>query len=99
MKALTQQEMEEIRQEAADLGFAADRIDGIIELLDAIAASFVYQAFAKSPVQLSLSARANRAFAGDETRDNLQKSNEIETVDLGNEGARNTKRPKRQPAP
>jgi len=43
MRMLTPDELQELRKEVADLQIPADKIDGIIELLDAIAASFVYQ--------------------------------------------------------
>lgn len=99
MKMLTPEEMQELRNEIADFAISESRKDEIILFLDAIAASFIHQAFRKSSVQLSLSDRANYAFNGTETRANLPESDISELVDLDSEGAINTKGPMRQLAP
>jgi hypothetical protein len=99
MKILSQQEMSELRNDLAGFGISDERKDDLIRFLDAIVASFINQTFGKSPVQLSLSARANYAFIGAETRANLRLSDISELVDLDNEGAINTTGPTRQLAP
>ena len=97
MKLLSAEEMQELRTELAGFCISDERKDELIRFLDAIAASFIHQAFGKSPVQLSLSARANYAFNGAETHANLPKSDISELVDLADnskcEGAINTKGP------
>src|SRR3546814_3674153 len=57
MKMLSPEEMQELRNEIADFAISESRKDEIIHFLDAIAASFIHQAFRKSSVQLSLSDR------------------------------------------
>lgn len=100
MKLLSPEEMQELRTELAEFCISDDRKDELIRFLDAIAASFIHQAFGKSPVQLSLSARANYAFNGAETHANLPKSDISELVDLAEkpsgEGAINTKNPRKR---
>lgn len=100
MKLLSPEEMLELRTELAGFCISDDRKDDLIRFLDAIAASFIHQAFGKSPVQLSLSARANYAFNGTETHANLPKSDISELVDLAEkpsrEGAINTKGPRKR---
>src|SRR3546814_9177359 len=71
MKMLSPEEMQELRNEIADFAISESRKDEIIHFLDAIAASFIHQAFRKSSVQLSLSDRANYAFKGAGTSSNL----------------------------
>jgi hypothetical protein len=99
MKMLSPEEMKELRNDIASFGISDERKDELIRFLDAIAVSFISQTFGKSPVQLSLSARANYAFNGAETHANLRLSDSSELVDLGNEGAINTTGPTRQLAP
>src|SRR3546814_7959505 len=62
MKMLSPEEMQELRNEIADFAISESRKDEIIHLLDAIAASFIHQAFRKSSVQFSLSARPTYPF-------------------------------------
>src|SRR3546814_5384191 len=52
MKMLSPEEMQELRNEIADFAISESRKDEIIHFLDAIAASFIHQAFRKSSVQL-----------------------------------------------
>ena len=99
MKMLSSDEMMEFRNDIANFAISDDRKDELICFLDAIAMSFVSQTFGKSPVQLSLTARANYAFNGADNRANLPSSEISELVDLGNEGAINTTGPTRQLAP
>ncbi len=96
---LSPEEMQGLRNDIAGFAISEARKDEIIRFLDAIASSFVHQAFGKSSVQLSLSDRANYAFNGAETRANLSESDVSELVDLDSEGAINTKGPERQLAP
>jgi hypothetical protein len=99
MKMLSQEEIMEFRNEIANFDISESRKDEIIHFLDAVASSFVQQAFLKSSVQLSLSDRANYAFNGAETRARLPESDVSELVDLDSEGAINTNGPERQLAP
>src|SRR3546814_17999366 len=99
MKMLSPEEMQELRNEIADFAISESRKDEIIHFLDAIAASFIHQAFRKSSVQLSLSDRANYAFQGPQTRPNLPESAISALVDLDSAGAIHTKRPMIKVAP
>ena len=99
MKMLSPIEMKELRNDIAGFAISDERKDELIRFLDAIAVSFVSQTFGKSPVQLSLSARANYAFNSAETHANLRLPEISELVDLDNEGAINTTGPTRQLAP
>ncbi len=99
MKMLSPEEMKELRNDIAGFAISDERKDELIRFLDSIAVSFISQTFGKSPVQLSLSARANYAFNGAETHANLRLSDISELVDLGNEGAINTTGPTRHLAP
>lgn len=62
----------------------------IIRYLDAIATSFVDQAFGFHPVQHSLSARANYAFKGQSGHASLISTAKADIVDLHRESALNT---------
>lgn len=99
MQMLRPDEIEELREHIANLQLPVDRLDVLISLLDSIAISFVSQAFGESTTQLSLSARANRAFAASENRGKLEASKNIGFIDLDNEGALNIKGPVRRIAP
>lgn len=91
MQVLSPEELQELRKDIAALGIADDRKDDLIRFLDAIAISFIDQAFGFSSVQLSLSALANYAFNGAKPCANLRKSKTLELVDLHeDEGAINT---------
>ncbi|MBB5985634.1 hypothetical protein [Sphingobium lignivorans] len=87
------EEMHELRVEIATLNVSDTGKDDLIRFLDAIAISFIEQAFGFSAVQLSLSARANYAFNGGKTCANLLSSGIDGPVDLDDEGAINTLRP------
>jgi hypothetical protein len=108
MRVLSPDELQELRADIATIGISDERRDELIHLVDAIAISFVDQAFGLNSVQLSLSARANQAFANFAFNDTkpcaiLPKSETLELVDLvafdRREGAINTKNPKRDRAP
>jgi len=99
MKMLSSEEMQELRDEIAGLSISDERKDELIRFLDAVAISFIDQAYGLNSTQLSLSARANYAFKGAETRANLPPSGVAGPVDLDNEGAINTFGPMRQLAP
>ena len=91
MKALSPQELEELRADCASLNLSQDRLTALIQLLDNVATSIVDEQFGWHPVQLSLAARANYAFKGAEDRANLAVPGDAGPVDLGcNEGANNT---------
>lgn len=62
MKALSPEELQELRKEIASLDIPEERQDELILLIDSIVISWIDQAFGLHPVQLSLSARANYAF-------------------------------------
>lgn len=98
MVPLTPEEIAELRQHLADLDISDESKDELIRLIDSIAISLVEQALGFSPVQLSLSARANYAFLGASECDSLEKSETIERVDLPRdeqgEGAKNNRRPR-----
>jgi hypothetical protein len=79
MVPLTPEEIAELRQHLADLDISDESKDELIRLIDSIAISLVEQALGLSPVQLSLSARANYAFLGASDCDSLEKS---ETLNL-----------------
>lgn len=89
MKALSWLELQELRKEIAGLDIPEERMDELILLMDAIVVSWIDQAFGLSAVQLSLSARANYAFAGNEHHAILQKNDEYQSVDSEKESAIN----------
>jgi hypothetical protein len=63
MKMLSPEELLELRKEIATLNLAHDSQDEMIRLIDNIIISIIDQEFGWNPVQISLSARANRAFS------------------------------------
>lgn len=67
MKMLSPDELRELRTDIATLGLPDDRLDELIRLLDTIIISIIDQEFGWSPVQISLSARANHAFSGQDS--------------------------------
>lgn len=99
MKMLSSQEMQELRDEIAGLSISDERKDELIRFLDAVAISFIDQAYGLNSTQLSLSARANYAFNGGNSCANLRTSGVAGPVDLDNEGAINTFGPMRHLAP
>jgi hypothetical protein len=98
MKLLSSEEMQELRIEIAALSISDQRKDELIRFLDAVAVSFIDQAFGLNSTQLSLSARANYAFNGPKTHANLPTSGVAGPVDLDNEGAINTFGPQKSGA-
>ena len=82
MKLLSAEEMEELRTELAGLSISDERKDELIRFLDAVAISFIDQAYSLNSTQLSLSARANYAFNGAKTHANLPSSGVAGPVDL-----------------
>jgi hypothetical protein len=100
MSILSPEEMQELRNEIADLSISDGRKDELIRFLDAVAISFIDQAFGLNSTQLSLSARANYAFKGPNTHANLRPSGDTGPVDLADndqcEGAINTFGPDRR---
>lgn len=90
MKMLSFEEIQELRTEIAILGICDERKDELIHFLDAIAVSFIDQAFGLNATHLSLSARANYAFNGEKACASLKPSGIAGPVDLDDEGAINT---------
>lgn len=99
MKLLSSEEMQELRADIASLSISDERKDDLIRFFDAVAISFIDQAYGLNSTHLSLSARANYAFNGSKTRANLPSSGISGPVDLDNEGAINTLGPMRHLAP
>lgn len=99
MKMLSPEELLELRQEISGIAISEDRANELIRLLDAIAISFIDQHFGLDSVQLSLSARANRAFSQEDSCGRVQSSDKFCTVAAHPEGAAVTDSPVRQLAP
>lgn len=87
MKALSPEELQELRKEIAGLDLPVARQDELIRLIDSIVTSWVDQAFGIESAQLSLSARANYAFAAGQSHGNVGASYEREPSAPGNGGA------------
>lgn len=87
MKALSPEELQELRKEIAGLDIPVDRQDELIRLIDSIVTSWVDQAFGLDSTQLSLSARANYAFAAGRSHGIVGSSHERGTAAPGNGGA------------
>lgn len=81
MKTLTMEEMRELRADMAQLDLPEAAQDEIIRLLDNIVISIIDQEFGWSPVQISLSARANRAFSRPDSCGGVLASGTFEQVD------------------
>jgi hypothetical protein len=82
MVPLTPEELQEMREHIATFDMSDDDKDAIIRLVDNIVISFILSARGLDTVQLSLSARANSAFNGNENRANLSKHERFERIDL-----------------
>lgn len=87
MKALSPEELKELRKEIASLDIPEERQDELIRLIDSIVISWIDQAFGLHPVQLSLSARANYAFEKHIDCDIFGKSQASEAAPPGNGNA------------
>lgn len=74
MRPLSPEEYEELRLIFTGSAAPCDRTDELIRFLDAVAISFIDQAFGFSAVQMSLSTRANRAFSASDSCDPSQLS-------------------------
>jgi len=81
MKPLTWLELQSIRKEIAGMDISEERMDELILLMDVIVVSWIDQAFGFSAVHLSLSARANYAFAGVDQHGNLSKHDENQPLE------------------
>lgn len=99
VRALSPEELQELRKDIAVLDISEERQDELIRLVDSIVTSWIDQAFGLSAVQLSLSARANYAFAVGKNHGNLDKSHDIETKSLGNGAAMIPEIPTKKPRP
>lgn len=85
MKMLSPDELAELRADVASLGYSQNEMDELIRLVDGIVISFIDQEFGWSPIQISLSARANRAFLADDSCSGVVPSGTFRQVDaLGN---------------
>lgn len=87
MKALSPEELQELRKDIASLDIPEDRQDDLIRLIDSIVISWIDQAFGVDSAQLSLSARANYAFAAGKFHGNVGHTQEHDAVAPGNGGA------------
>lgn len=99
MKALSPEELQELRKDIAGLDIPNERQDELIRLVDSIITSWVDQAFGLDSVQLSLSARANYVFAVRKNHGILGQSHEFEAESLGNEAPMIPETPKQKPRP
>lgn len=99
MKALSPEELQELRKEIASLDIPAERQDDLIRLIDSIVISWVDQAFGIDSAQLSLSARANYAFAAGQSHGKVGQSQERDAVAPGNGGAAIPETSKNRPRP
>lgn len=82
MRPLSPDKLTEVRSILNGSPAPCEKTDELIRVLYAIAISFVDQAYGFSSVQLSLSARANRAFSGSDSCEGVQlsaKQNDDET--------------------
>ena len=95
MKALSQEELRELRADFTGRGKSDAELDDLILFFDRVVISFISQSKQKHPVQLSLSQRANTAFAARSDCDMLPTRTESEPVDLRSEGSKNTKSSRR----
>ena len=99
MKMLSPDELHELRKDIAILGLSDDRQDRLIRLIDGIVISFIDQEFGWSPVQISLSARANRAFSPDDSCGGVLPSGTFRQVDAIENGVAKPERSADQFAP
>lgn len=99
MKMLTPDELLELRKDVAALGLPNDRLDELILLLDAIIISIIDQEFGWSPVQISLSARANHAFSHSDSCSRVIESGMFCQGDADDDGAAKPERSAAQFAP
>lgn len=74
MRPLSPDELSELRSKLVGSSASCEKLDELIHILDAVATSFVDQAFGVSAVQNSLSVRANRAFSGHDSCGEVQLS-------------------------
>lgn len=80
MKALTMEEMRELRADIASLNLPDDHLDELIRLVDSIIISIIDQNRGRHSVQLSLSARANYAFKNRENSADFSRSDSYQPV-------------------
>lgn len=81
MKMLSQEELLELRADIASLALPQARERELILLIDSIVTSIIDQQFGWSPVQISLSARASRAFSGADSCARVSESGRLSQVD------------------
>ena len=82
---LSPDEVAELREDVASLGYSQNELDDLIRLVDGIVISFIDQEFGWSPLQISLSDRANRAFLAEDSCRGVLPSGTFGQVDaLGN---------------
>ncbi|MET4131767.1 hypothetical protein ABIE62_000883 [Porphyrobacter sp. MBR-155] len=85
----TPEEFEQCRECIADIDMSDADKDELIRIVGNIVASFVDQSFGLHPVQLSLSARANRHFQNGRDDAILGLFQSDESIDPGDGGASN----------
>ncbi len=95
MKMLSHEELAELRRDIASLGINEARQDDLIRFIDSVIISFIDRDIGLDPVQLSLSARANYAFAALDTCGNLPSYKILETADPAEKAEIGTTIPKR----
>lgn len=74
MRPLSPEEFAELRLIFTGSAAPCEKTDELIRFLDAVAISFVDQAYGFSSVQMSLSARANCAFSEKDSCDRVHRS-------------------------
>jgi hypothetical protein len=99
MKMLSPDELRDLREDIASLGLPDDRQDELIRLVDSIIISIIDQEFGWSPVQISLSARANHAFSHSDSCPRVIESGIFCQGDADNDGAAKPERSADQFAP
>ena len=67
MRPLSPEEFAELRLKFTGSADPCEKTDELIRILDSVFVSFIDQAFGFSAVQMSLSARANRAFSASDS--------------------------------
>jgi len=99
MKMLSIDELAELRADVASFGYSEDELDDLIRLVDGIVISFIDQEFGWSPVQISLSARASRAFLHSDSCSGVTPSGTFGQVDALGTGVLKPERSADQFAP
>ena len=78
MKSLSAEELDALHRMLSGLDISVEKQDEFIRILDNFATSVADQAHGMSPIQLSLTKRANYSFAGVDACATVRKSHRIE---------------------